>query len=295
MKTLGRILAATDLSGPARHAVARAYRVAGETGARLELMHAVNQGALETLRRVFAGEAPTAEARILEDARSSLEALACALADVHGLAADIHVATGRVLGAILERADALDASLLVVGARGEDFLGPLLLGTTAERLLRRTLRPLLMVRQIPHETYRRVLVPVDFSAWSPAALDLARAVAPAAEIVLLHAYEAPFEAKLQFAGVDQAAIDRYRMATHQEALHAARALAEAAGLLPGAVRFDIMPGSAARVILTRAQELDCDLIVMGKHGQGMLEELLLGSVTKHVLAESDGDVLVACG
>lgn len=40
------------------------------------------------------------------------------------------------------------------------------------------------------------------------------------------------------------------------------------------------------------QELDCDLIVMGKHGQGMLEELLLGSVTKHVLAESTGDVLV---
>ena len=32
---------------------------------------------------------------------------------------------------------------------------------------------------------------------------------------------------------------------------------------------------------------------MGKHGEGMLEELFLGSVTKHVLAESQGDVLVS--
>ncbi len=32
---------------------------------------------------------------------------------------------------------------------------------------------------------------------------------------------------------------------------------------------------------------------MGKHGENFLEELLLGSVTKHVLAESQGDVLVS--
>jgi len=40
------------------------------------------------------------------------------------------------------------------------------------------------------------------------------------------------------------------------------------------------------------QEYDADLIVIGKHGTNFTEELLLGSVTKHVLAESQGDVLV---
>jgi len=39
--------------------------------------------------------------------------------------------------------------------------------------------------------------------------------------------------------------------------------------------------------------MDCDLIVLGKHGESMVEELLLGSVTKQVLAESQGDVLVS--
>ena len=36
-----------------------------------------------------------------------------------------------------------------------------------------------------------------------------------------------------------------------------------------------------------------DLIVLGKHGTGMVEELLLGSITTHVLAQARPDVLVA--
>ncbi|MEO7854889.1 MAG: universal stress protein [Rubrivivax sp.] len=40
-------------------------------------------------------------------------------------------------------------------------------------------------------------------------------------------------------------------------------------------------------------EQACDLIVVGKHGRNVMEDLLLGSVTSHVLAESVGDVLVS--
>lgn len=39
--------------------------------------------------------------------------------------------------------------------------------------------------------------------------------------------------------------------------------------------------------------MDADLIVMGKHGRSALEELLLGSVTEHVLAYSGCDVFIA--
>ncbi|MCW5586962.1 MAG: universal stress protein [Chromatiales bacterium] len=40
-------------------------------------------------------------------------------------------------------------------------------------------------------------------------------------------------------------------------------------------------------------ERACDLIVVGKHGRSVMEDLLVGSVTSHVLAESVGDVLVS--
>lgn len=293
MKPLQRILAATDLSAPARHAVDRAFRIAAASGAELTLTHVLSQRALDTLRGLLgAGVAPV-EQRILDDARERLAQLAAALGRAHGVSAAMHLATGTVLRSILDQADAMDADLLVLGARGEDYLGRLLLGTTVERLLRRTLRPLLMVKQTPHEGYRRVLLPVDFSPWSSHVLRLARALAPKAELVLLHAFEAPFESKLRFAGVEEATLERYLIAAREEALRKLADLAEAAGLNPDEVGYSVMHGDASRIILAQEQERDCDLVVMGKHGLGVLEELLLGSVTKHVLSESACDVLVA--
>lgn len=51
MNRLGPILAATDFSAPARHAVDRAARLAPETGATLTLMHVLPGGALQELRQ----------------------------------------------------------------------------------------------------------------------------------------------------------------------------------------------------------------------------------------------------
>ena len=49
MTPIHSILAATDLSPLARHAVVRAALVAAELGARLALQHVVNVGALDAL------------------------------------------------------------------------------------------------------------------------------------------------------------------------------------------------------------------------------------------------------
>jgi len=46
-------------------------------------------------------------------------------------------------------------------------------------------------------------------------------------------------------------------------------------------------------VIEQEQERDCDLIVVGRHGERALEALLLGSVTRRVHQESQGDVLVS--
>jgi len=58
-----------------------------------------------------------------------------------------------------------------------------------------------MVRHPAHEPYQRVLVPIDFSPWSAASIELARELAPGAELVLMHGVQVPFEARLRRSGV----------------------------------------------------------------------------------------------
>jgi nucleotide-binding universal stress UspA family protein len=210
MTRLQRLLAATDLSTPARHAAERAASVARATGAELELVHVGAFSRAHELRRLVSQLPLNLPDRMREQAQMLLDALVSTLRKRHGVAARTHVATGPLLKAIEDTAGTIGADLLVLGARGASMLRHRVLGSTAERLVSHCSRPLLVVKRAPATDYRRVLVPVDFSVSSLPALQLAHAVAPDAVLVLMHAYEAPFEGRLIVAGVEEEHLREYR-------------------------------------------------------------------------------------
>ncbi len=51
--------------------------------------------------------------------------------------------------------------------------------------------------------------------------------------------------------------------------------------------------SVGKVLLAEAEEVGSDLVVMGAYSQGRLRELLMGGVTRHVLAHAEVPVLMA--
>lgn len=294
MTTFKTILAATDLSAPARHAVARAFRLAACTASELHILHAMELDVLDaSLQEILVGDLAALKAALVDDAREQLNQLAGNPACHQGVATHPRVVVGNPLSVIAAEVDAHDVDLVVVGARGESFLRHAMLGSTAARLLRKSVRrPILVVKQAPHEDYRSVLVAVDFSPVSISAIRMARLLAPAADFVLLHAFEFPYQGKLIFAGVDEQVIRRYvgnESEVRRKQLHA---LAAAAGLAPTEYSVRVIHGDPSQQIIAMEQECAADLIVVGKHGTHIVEELLLGSVTKHVLAEAQGDVLV---
>lgn len=286
------ILAVTDFSASARHAAERAARLAQESGAPLSLMHVTPGGTLQDLRQ-WLGAGHAMEQSLRDDARRQLQVLADELVAQRGIGVRTVETAGPVLESIDSEARQLGAGLLVLGARGVGFLRRLVLGTTSERLVRRASCPVLVVRQSVHEAYRRVLVALDFSPWSALALAAAMRMAPRARLVLLAAYQVPFQDKLNFAGVDSATIDHYRRQAQLQAVQDLHALAAAQGLRPGDYDAVVIEGDPSQRIVEQEQEHDCDLVVLGKHGRSATEDLLLGSVTQHVLAEGSADVLVS--
>lgn len=288
MNTIGSLLIATDFSEDGRAAGHRAAQLAVQLGARLDLLHVMNGPSLSALRELF-DLAPAADAELIEDAQRQLDETAHEIAEKYDLAAASQVRVGHVVNEILSAC--AQADLLVLGAHGLNPLRDLILGTTAERLLKRSKRPTLVVKQPTQGPYQRVLVPVDFSPHSRAALRRALEIAPGAEITVIHAFDNPYEGKLWLAGVGDEQIRHYRMLAQQQAFDKIDELLRECN---GSRRFSraVEHGDAAPLILARETQLEADLIVLGKHGQPTIEELLIGSVTRHVLSDATCDVLI---
>jgi nucleotide-binding universal stress UspA family protein len=287
------IVVATDFSAPARHAAWRAAMLAAATGAPLTLAHTVTGTALDDLRR-WAADGDTSASVVETDADQRLQELAAGIRKRHGVEAQTHLSLGHPVEQIARHANDVAAGLVVTGTRGAGFARGVVIGSTAERIAKRSASPVLMVRQLPHEPYRRILIPVDFSGWSHAPIELARRIAPQATLVLMHAVELPYEGRMRLAGVANDTVRRYRDTARHEAQSRLRQLATDAGLGADQVTLTMPDGADPWMLIVREeQEQDCDLVVIGRQGRHALEELMLGSTTRMVVTEGAADVLIS--
>lgn len=290
MEKIRSIVVATDFSRDAALAASRAVALAAELGIDdLRLLHAVDAPWLGALQQWF-GLAESSRQGLLDEAGQSMAALVASIERESGRRPASSVVVGGLLDTLIDGAK--QADLLVVGARGQHPVRDFAIGTTGERLLRKRRGPMLVVRREPVNRYRRVLAPVDFSKHAAQVLQQAASIAPGAQIDLLHAFEVPFESKLRFAGVADDEIHRLRQHARAQAVDEVAKLVSGSGVDAARVQRRVEHGYAPRVIVDAARHYDADLIVIGKHGESIVEDLLLGSVTLHVLGEARCDVLV---
>lgn len=135
----------------------------------------------------------------------------------------------------------------------------------------------------------RVLCPVDFSETSRHAIEQAAAIAGwyRAQLTVLHVYRPVFMPVPML----PAPADRVADSELERVRHETRAFLGAAPVVGVDVDVTVDVGHAAAQILDRAAALPADLIVMGTHGAGGFEHLMLGSVTEKVLRKATCPVL----
>ena len=137
----------------------------------------------------------------------------------------------------------------------------------------------------------KILVAVDGSDISVRAAKhanaLARRLAKPAKIFLVAVDAAPFPGVVSRIGKE--AMDRIHAENHERMLAPARkALARSAA----DVRELAVVGDAAGAILAAARDGKVDLVVMGSHGRGSVQGILLGSVSSKVIAQTDIPVTI---
>jgi nucleotide-binding universal stress UspA family protein len=282
-RQLQRIVVGTSLETESDAVVKAALTVRERSGAEVYLVHgfplpvvygggvyggAAIDSQLEADRRRYR--------RLLDEQLERIGAKPDAFADIR-----IELDAGfRLLDQVARE---VGGDLIVVGA--SETRGPLapLLGSTADRLLRRTHRPVLVVRgdfAPPH----KVLAPVDLSMLAEQAVGVGLQL-------LDHVVEGPAEVDVLFvlsridregsANFSPEQVDRF---AHEELdAFVGRLVKRAAGPAPTLLHPVLRSGAPRQEILEYLEAHPADLVLLGTHGRSGFERFLLGSVTGELL------------
>lgn len=188
---------------------------------------------------------------------------------------------------ILGYAGDKDIDLIVMGTHGRRGLGHLLLGSVAEEVVRHAPCPVMTVRErkesVSVHALERILVPVDFSEHSKAALAHARGLAAAykARLQILHVIEEVVHPGFYMTG--KTSIYEMRPDIRERAKKAMKKLFDETPGPKAEADFVCADGRAHRAILEYADKEKADLIVIATHGLTGLQHLLLGSTAEKVV------------
>lgn len=287
MTDFSRILLATDFSERSENAAQRVLLLESAGVKELRLLHVLSGTLLDELKHLVS---KGVSARLREAMQQKLIEQATKLQTATGLNVESSLEIGRPHAVIIQQGKETD-SLIVVGAHAS-AVRDWVQGSMLERLLGGSQQPMLVVRQPASTPYRRVLVPVDFSPCSSAAVEAAMKLAPQAEITLLHVSALPFESKLRFAGISEAEMTEYRLTCRQGAEREMDSFMQGLTMHSKPLVSRLEYGNAPEVILEMVDQEASDLIVMGRYGKSGIGQMLLGSVTEYVATTSDRDIMV---
>lgn len=293
MKTIESILVATDLTESSDEILRAGAALAALAGAKLHVVHAFDLDVTAYARQ--GGAPPTFPDRV-QAAQGELDGQ---IRRVVGPGVD--VASREVViyvahRAVLERAEAVGADLIVLGPHRKRPRGDAFLGSTADRVIRTAPVPCLVVRGPLSLPLRRVLVPLDLSepargaldaglAWSEALRTHGGDAGPGTRVTVVHVVPRIFD-------VPDVRFDRSVIAPelHREV---EAALGRAGGTSTLEVREEVRWGDAPAVELLRvAEEEKSDLVVIATHGHGAVRRALIGSVASAVARGAPCPVLL---
>ncbi len=297
--TLQRLLVPLDGSHLAECVLPAAVSLARHLHARLTLLHVMERSAPAT---VHGDRHLTATA----EAEAYLAAVGSRCPP--GTQVDRHVhpnEEGDVARSIIGHAADLSADLIVLSTHGGGGARRVLFGSVAQQVLRGGTRPVLLIRprdpsgtgEIGSWTPRSILVPLDGSPSSLAALPIARATAGAyaAALHLLRIVPTLTTITGERASTARLIPTATAASLEIEEEEARKGLeAIASGVRAGGldVRAVVGRGEPAQGVLDGALRVNADLLLMATHGRTGLDAVFSGSVASRIAGRFPGPLLL---
>ncbi len=293
MKT---ILVGVDLSPESEHAVAHALDLARREGAKVVL--AMADCVPELPAHLAAGSREVA-ASYTEELQRRLAADRVTLGELRerwsgGVDLSQVIVDGFADEELPRVGSEICADLIVVGSRGRTGVRRWLLGSVAERVVRRAEQSVLVARgdAVPGG-YRRVVIGTDFSPLADAAIARALAVlSPQLRVDLVHCWQVPWAGTMDVPLVANEELRAQLEAALRDAGDKLRAGLRDLGRPEPELHIHLVQGSAAQGLVSVATDQHAELVVVGSHGRRGVRRFMLGSVAEVTVRHAPCSVLV---
>jgi len=281
------ILVSLDGSAIAEAALPYAEGVATATGAPVLIVAVADE---EPTRVLTVGLTPSTRAALVESLRDPLEAYINDTAEAvraRGVAASVRVVVGDPVDEILTAAENSGAAMIVMATHGRGGAARWLIGSVADKVMRLSSCPVLLVRpkvdEAPRDVaLRRLMVPLDGSSLAEAALEAAAALAKAAGATVVLVRVEPW-IRSTIGGEEYATY--YAQADEAVAAGAQTYLAALCERVPAGVPVQtvLLRGSPGSSLIDFVNDHTVDLTVMSTHGRGGARRMVLGSTADRLV------------
>ncbi len=291
-----RILVSLDGSQVAEQVLPYVRYLAGKLEIPVDLLAVVDVAGM--IGSIGASNARNLDAFVAENVRRCETYLETIGKTFAGVASSRMVIKGKPEEVVIEKAGSYGDTLIAMATHGRSGVDRWLLGSVAEKVLRVTTHPLLLVRATKdgkserEKVIKRVILPLDGSALAEKVLPHVTALAKKItfETVLFRAYNLR-----QVISTFQGLVPNWHL-LDAEAMEQAKSYLDSKmrelkgqGLVDVSTR--VSEKETAQEIIDLAAGPD-SLIAMCTHGRSGFKRWVLGSVTEKVVRHSNGPVLV---
>jgi nucleotide-binding universal stress UspA family protein len=292
-----RILIPLDGSTTAEQVLPYARRFARGLKVPLELLAIIDVGVLLTSvekARIF-------DSILGQETHKSKEYLERIAERFSGSRVKRTVEQGKAAEAIIEKAALDKLTLVAMTTHGRSGLNRWLLGSVAEKVLRATTNPLLLVRAKPEgraekeANLKSIVVPLDGSELAESILPTIVQIAKKLhlEVFLMRAYSNPYSPFISGGGQYAVNVDELMKDIRDNARNYLEAkIAELTKRGVEQISYLLQEGVAADEIVSVANHTADSLIAISSHGRSGVKRWVMGSVTETVVRHSDNPMLV---
>jgi nucleotide-binding universal stress UspA family protein len=293
-----RMMIPLDCSRTAEGVLPYARALAGRLKVPVELMRVIDSS--EMTSKISPGQARFLDSIAEDEVRIGRDYLEDIAHRFPGIRVQRTVEKGKPAEVVIEKAAVNKDILIAMATHGRSGLNRWLLGSVAEKVLRGSSNPLLLVRASEkaktdgEATLKSVIIPLDGSELAesvlPVVIELAKILN--LEVVLIRAFDIP---AIMYGGEGRAAVDchairkQFKFEAHG---YLEKKAEEMRRLGVDKVSLVCPQGFSADEILLLGRQIPDSVIAMCSHGRSGVTRWVLGSVTENVVRHSGNPVLV---